>query len=209
MFRNPPAMTTASKSTEDIAKMRVAGRLASEVLDFIGPHIKAGMTTDEVDRLCHEYMVDVQQTIPAPLNYAPPGYSPYPKSICTSVNHVVCHGVPGERKLKNGDIVNLDITVIKEGFHGDTSRMFCVGTPSVQARRLCELTYECMWRGIAMVRPGARLVMLVMQFRPMPRATDSALCANFAVTALAANFTRSHRSCTTDGLVLVGCWNPA
>ena len=147
-------MTTASKSTEDIAKMRVAGRLASEVLDFIGPHIKAGMTTDEVDRLCHDYMVNVQQTIPAPLNYAPPGYSPYPKSICTSVNHVVCHGVPGERKLKNGDIVNLDITVIKEGFHGDTSRMFCVGTPSVQARRLCELTYECMWRGIAMVRPG-------------------------------------------------------
>ena len=150
-------MTTASKSTEDIAKMRVAGRLASEVLDFIGPHIKAGMTTDEVDRLCHDYMVNVQQTIPAPLNYAPPGYLPYPKSICTSVNHVVCHGVPGERKLKNGDIVNLDITVIKEGFHGDTSRMFCVGTPSVQARRLCELTYECMWRGIEMVRPGARL----------------------------------------------------
>ena len=157
MFRNPPAMTTATKSSEDIARMRVAGRLASEVLDFIGPHIKAGMTTAEVDRLCHDYMVNVQQTIPAPLNYAPPGYSPYPKSICTSVNHVVCHGVPGERKLKNGDIVNLDITVIKDGFHGDTSRMFSLGTPSVQARRLCELTYECMWRGIAMVRPGARL----------------------------------------------------
>ena len=138
-------------------KMRVAGRLASEVLDFIGPQIKAGMTTDEVDRLCHDYMVNVQQTIPAPLNYAPPGYSPYPKSICTSVNHVVCHGVPGERKLKTGDILNIDITVIKDGFHGDTSRMFCVGAPSVQARRLCEMTYECMWRGIVMVRPGARL----------------------------------------------------
>ena len=150
-------MSIITKSPEDIVKMRVAGRLASEVLDFVGPHIKAGMTTDEVDRLCHDYMVNVQQTIPAPLNYAPPGYSPYPKSICTSVNHVVCHGVPGERKLKNGDIVNLDITVIKDGFHGDTSRMFCVGAPSVQARRLCEMTYECMWRGIVMVRPGARL----------------------------------------------------
>lgn len=157
MFRNPPTMTSVTKSAEEIAKMRVAGRLASEVLDYIGSQIRAGMTTDEVDRLCHDYMVNVQQTIPAPLNYAPPGYSPYPKSICTSVNHVVCHGVPGERKLKNGDIVNLDITVIKDGFHGDTSRMFFVGTPSVQARRLCELTYECMWRGIAMVRPGARL----------------------------------------------------
>ncbi|NBR28335.1 MAG: type I methionyl aminopeptidase [Betaproteobacteria bacterium] len=150
-------MSIVTKSPEDIVKMRVAGRLASEVLDFIGPQIKAGMTTEEVDRLCHDYMVNVQQTIPAPLNYAPPGYSPYPKSICTSVNHVVCHGVPGERKLKTGDIVNIDITVIKDGFHGDTSRMFYVGAPSVQARRLCEMTYECMWRGIVMVRPGARL----------------------------------------------------
>ena len=150
-------MSIITKSPEDIVKMRVAGRLASEVLDFIGPQIKAGMTTDEVDRLCHDYMVNVQQTIPAPLNYAPPGYSPYPKSICTSVNHVVCHGVPGERKLKTGDILNIDITVIKDGFHGDTSRMFCVGAPSVQARRLCEMTYECMWHGIVMVRPGARL----------------------------------------------------
>ncbi len=150
-------MSIATKSPEDIVKMRVAGRLASEVLDFIGPHIKAGMATDEIDRLCHDYMVNVQQTVPAPLNYAPPGYSPYPKSICTSVNHVVCHGVPGERKLKTGDIVNIDITVIKDGFHGDTSRMFYVGPPSVQARRLCEMTYECMWHGIAMVKPGARL----------------------------------------------------
>ena len=150
-------MSIITKSPEEIVKMRVAGRLASEVLDYIGPLIKAGMTTEEVDRLCHDYMVNVQQTIPAPLNYAPPGYSPYPKSICTSVNHVVCHGVPGERKLKTGDILNIDITVIKDGFHGDTSRMFCVGAPSVQARRLCEMTYECMWRGIVMVRPGARL----------------------------------------------------
>ena len=137
--------------------MRVAGRLAAEVLDFIAPHVKPGATTDEIDRLCHDYMVNVQHTVPAPLNYAPPGYSPYPKSVCTSVNHVVCHGVPGDKKLRAGDIINIDITVIKDGYHGDTSRMFYVGQPSVQARRLCDVTYECMWRGIAAVRAGVRL----------------------------------------------------
>jgi methionyl aminopeptidase len=145
------------KSPEDLAKMKVAGRLASEVLDFITPHVKPGITTGALDKLCHDYMVDVQGTIPAPLNYAPPGHRPYPKSICTSVNHQVCHGVPSDKVLKNGDIVNIDVTVIKEGWHGDTSRMFYVGEPSVQARRLCEVTYECMWKGIAMVRPGAAL----------------------------------------------------
>ena len=150
-------MTVGIKTPAEISKMRVAGQLAAEVLDFIEPHIKVGVRTAEIDRLCHEYMVDVQKVVPAPLNYAPPGYTPYPKSICTSVNHVICHGVPGDKKLKPGDIMNVDITVIKEGYHGDTSRMFCVGQHSVQARRLCEITYECMWRGIAMVRPGARL----------------------------------------------------
>jgi methionyl aminopeptidase len=157
MYRRPPFMNVVVKTSEEIEKMRVAGRLAAEVLDFIAPHVKPGITTDKIDRLCHDFMVDVQHTVPAPLNYAPPGYSPYPKSICTSVNHVVCHGVPGDRKLKSGDIVNIDITVIKDGFHGDTSRMFYVGPPSVQARRLCEVTYECMWRGITTVRAGARL----------------------------------------------------
>jgi len=137
--------------------MRVAGRLAAEVLDFITPHVKPGVTTGRLDKLCHDYMVDVQEVVPAPLNYAPPGHRPYPKSICTSVNHQVCHGVPGERVLKHGDIVNIDITVIKDGWHGDTSRMFLVGEPSIQARRLCDTTYECMWKGIAQVRPGATL----------------------------------------------------
>ena len=150
-------MSVPAKTPEEIAKMRVAGRLASEVLDFIAPHVKPGISTDEIDRLCHDYMVNVQNTVPAPLNYAPPGYQPYPKSVCTSVNHVVCHGVPGGKKLKTGDIVNIDITVIKDGYHGDTSRMFFVGPPAVQARRLCDITYECMWRGIAVVRAGARL----------------------------------------------------
>jgi len=145
------------KTPQDIEKMRIAGRLAAEVLDFIAPYVKPGVTTDRLDKLCHDYMVDVQRTIPAPLDYAPPGHRPYPKSICTSVNHQVCHGVPGEKVLKHGDIVNIDITVIKDGWHGDTSRMFLVGEPSIQARRLCETTWECMWKGIAQVRPGARL----------------------------------------------------
>jgi methionyl aminopeptidase len=145
------------KSAEEIDRMRVAGRLAAEVLDFVAAHVRPGVSTEHLDKLCHDYMVNVQGTVPAPLNYAPPGHRPYPKSICTSVNHQVCHGVPGDKVLKGGDIVNIDITVIKEGWHGDTSRMFYVGDPSVQARRLCETTYECMWRGIAAVTPGATL----------------------------------------------------
>jgi methionyl aminopeptidase len=150
-------MAIAIKTPEEIEQMRVAGRLAGQVLDFITAHVKPGVTTGELDRLCHDFMVNVQGTVPAPLNYAPPGYRPFPKSICTSVNHQVCHGIPGERVLKNGDIVNIDVTVIKDGFHGDTSRMFFVGEPSVAARRLCEVTYECMWIGIAQVRPGGFL----------------------------------------------------
>lgn len=150
-------MTVPIKSPQEIEKMRIAGKLASEVLDYITPFVQPGVTTEELDTLCHDYMVNVQDTIPAPLNYAPPGYSPYPKSICTSVNHQVCHGVPGEKKLKSGDIVNIDVTVIKNSYHGDTSRMYYVGEPGIQARRLCELTYESMWRGIEEIRPGKQL----------------------------------------------------
>ncbi len=150
-------MSVTLKTPEEIEKMRVAGRLASEVLDFITPHVKPGVTTGKLNDLCHAYMVGEQGTIPAPLNYAPPGYKPFPKSICTSVNHQVCHGIPGDRVLRPGDVVNIDVTVIKDGFHGDSSRMYFVGEPSIQARRLCDVTYECMWVGIAGVRPGARL----------------------------------------------------
>jgi len=150
-------MPIITKSASEISAMRVAGRLASEVLDYITPYVQPGITTGELDRLCHEFMVQVQGTIPAPLNYCPPGYKPYPKSICTSINHQVCHGVPGDRVLKPGDIVNLDITVIKDGFHGDTSRMFLVGEPSIAAKRLCEITREAMWAGIQQVAPGKRL----------------------------------------------------
>ena len=150
-------MAITIKTPEEIAAMRIAGRLAAEVLDYIAPFVKPGITTGELDRICHDYMVDVQGCIPAPLNYAPNGYKPYPKSICASVNHQVCHGIPGDKVLRNGDIVNLDITVIKDGFHGDTSRMFVAGDPSIAARRLCEVTHECMWAGIGQVRPGATL----------------------------------------------------
>jgi len=151
-------MSIYLNTAEDIAQMRVACRLASEVLDYITPFVKPGVTTGELDRLCHAYMRDVQGTVPAPLNYAPPGYPPFPGAICTSVNDVICHGIPGERVLKNGDAVNLDITVItKEGYYGDTSRMFIAGEGSILAKRLAQVTYECMWKGIAQVRPGARL----------------------------------------------------
>ncbi len=132
--------------------MRVAGRLAAEVLDMIGEHVRPGVTTAELDAICHDYIVNTQAAVPAPLNYRG-----FPKSICTSVNHVVCHGIPGDRRLRDGDIVNIDITVIKDGFHGDTSRMFYVGEPPVVGRRVSEIAHEAMCRGIAMVRPGARL----------------------------------------------------
>ena len=150
-------MSVTIKSPEEIEKMRLAGRLASEVLDYIAPYVKPGVTTGELDDFCHRYMVDVQQSVPAPLHYAPPGYEPFPRSICTSVNHVVCHGIPGDKRLRAGDVVNIDVTVIKDGYHGDTSRMFYVGEPSIQARRLSEITYECMWKGIAAIRHGAHL----------------------------------------------------
>ena len=136
-------MTITIKNETDIKKMRIAGQLASEVLDFITPFVKPEITTEEIDRLCHNLMVEEQKTIPAPLNYAPPGHTPYPKSLCTSVNNQICHGIPGPKVLKKGDIVNIDITVIKDGYHDDTSRMFYIGEPSIQARRLCDITYQC------------------------------------------------------------------
>ena len=142
---------------EDIERMRIAGKLASEVLDFITPFIKPSITTEKIDNLCHDFMINKQGTIPAPLNYAPPGHTPFPKSICTSVNNQICHGIPGEKILKKGEVVNIDITVIKDGYHGDTSRMFFVGEPSIQAKRLCDVTYQSMWLGIREVKAGAYL----------------------------------------------------
>jgi len=140
------------KTPEEQEKMRVAGRLAAQVLEMIAPHVQPGVTTEQLDRLCHDYIVEEQRAIPAPLDY-----NGFPKSICTSVNHVVCHGIPGPKVLKSGDIVNLDITVIKDGFHGDTSAMFFVGEGSVLARRLVQVTREALFVGINLVRPGVRL----------------------------------------------------
>ncbi len=145
-------MGVTIKSPAEIEKMRVAGRLAARVLLMIEPHVRAGTTTEELDRICHEYISGELECVPAPLNYRG-----FPKSICTSVNHVVCHGIPGDRKLKDGDMLNIDITVIKDGYHGDTSKMFYVGEPSIRARRLVDVTYECMALGIRMVRPGVQL----------------------------------------------------
>jgi methionyl aminopeptidase len=150
-------MSITYKDTAGIEGMRLAGRLASEVLDFLAPHVQVGVTTNQLDQLAHDYITQVQQAIPAPLNYAPSGYKPYPKSICTSINHQVCHGIPSDKALKRGDIINIDITVIKDGWHGDTSRMFAVGEASIAAKRLCQLTYEAMWHGIVKVKPGTRL----------------------------------------------------
>ncbi len=150
-------MAVTINNTDDIAKMRIAGKLASEVLDYITPFVVSGVTTEKLDQLCYDYMVNEQKTIPAPLNYAPEGHTPYPKSICTSVNHQICHGIPSEKVLKNGDVINIDITVIKDGYHGDTSRMFSVGTAPIQAKRLSEITYQAMWLGINEVKPNATL----------------------------------------------------
>ena len=145
-------MSISIKSPEQINKMRVAGKLASSVLEMIGEHVKVGVTTEELDQICHNFIVNDLDCIPAPLNY-----NGFPKSICTSVNSVVCHGIPGDKKLKKGDIINIDITVIRDGFHGDTSKMFIVGKPSVKAAKICQVAQDCMMLGIKEVKPGIHL----------------------------------------------------
>lgn len=145
-------MAVSIKTPEEIQKMRVAGELAARVLQMIESQVQPGITTGELDRICHDYIVNDLEAIPAPLNYRG-----FPKSTCTSVNHVVCHGIPADKVLKKGDIINIDVTVIKDGYHGDTSKMFFVGEPSIQARRLTEITRECMLAGIRQIKPGMRL----------------------------------------------------
>jgi methionyl aminopeptidase len=145
-------MTVTIKTPDEQEKMRIAGRLAADVLDMIGDYVKPGITTSEINDICHRYITEVQDAVPAPLNYRG-----FPKSVCTSVNHVVCHGIPGNRKLKAGDAVNIDVTVIKDGFHGDTSRMFFAGPPGVQANRLSQVAFDGMWLGINELAPGKRL----------------------------------------------------
>ncbi len=145
-------MAVTIKTPEEIEKMRVAGKLAGEVLEMIGPHVQEGITTDELNSICHDYIVNEQEAIPAPLNY-----NGFPKSICTSINHVVCHGIPSKKALKDGDIINIDITVIKDGYHGDTSKMFFIGNPSIKAKHVVAVAHECLFIGINMVKPGVRL----------------------------------------------------
>ena len=145
-------MTVTIKTPDEQDKMRIAGRLAADVLDMIGDYVKPGITTNEINDICHRYITEVQGATPAPLNYRG-----FPKSVCTSVNHVVCHGIPGDRKLKSGDAINIDVTVIKDGFHGDTSRMFFAGKPTIQAQRLAQVAYDGMWLGINELGPGTRL----------------------------------------------------
>ena len=140
------------KSADEIEKMRTAGRLAASVLDMIGEHVKVGTTTDELNSICHDFIVNELNAIPAPLNYRG-----FPKSICTSINNVVCHGIPGPRVLKKGDIINIDVTVIKDEFHGDTSRMYFAGKPSIKGSRLSRICYEAMMCGIETIKPGTRL----------------------------------------------------
>ena len=146
-------MSIKLRSADDIAKMRVAGRLAAEVLELIGQHVVPGVSTEELDKICHDHIVDVQKAIPACL-----GYRGFPKSVCTSVNQVVCHGIPSAKKiLKNGDIINIDVTVIKEGWYGDTSKMYVVGDVAPHAQRLIDISQECLYKAIDMVKPGVRL----------------------------------------------------
>ena len=145
-------MSILIKTADEIEKMRIAGKLAADVLEMIAPFVITGVTTNQLDQLCHDYIVNEQQAIPAPLNYRG-----FPKSICTSVNQQICHGIPSDKKLKNGDIINIDITVIKDGYHGDTSKMFCIGNVLPHAKRLVETTREAMFLGIEQVKPGATL----------------------------------------------------
>jgi len=179
----------------DFAAMRKAGRLAAEALDMLVPMVQPGVTTEELDDAVLAFARE-HDAIPAPLNYRG-----FPKAICTSINHVVCHGIPGEKRLKAGDIVNIDVTVIKDGYHGDTSKMFFVGEPTVAALRLARISHECMVKGISMVKPGVRLGDIGRRYRNMPRQTIVQSCANTAGTASARVSTRIRRSCTTAGAV--------
>ena len=186
-------MSVYINNDEDIAKMRASGTLAAELLDYIGDFVKPGVTTNELNQLCHDYQLNVQGTIPAPLGYGEP---PFPKSICTSVNHVICHGIPDDKALKKGDMLNIDVTIIKDGYHGDSSRMFMVGEVSPHAQRLSKVTHECMMLGIEQVKPGATLGDVAMRFKFMPRTMAIPSCKNSVGMVWARNSTANHRFCT-------------
>ena len=181
-------MSIAIKTAEDVARMRRVGTLASEVLDMLTPHVVAGITTRELDRLAHEHIVHAQGGIPATLGYQPSAYPPFPGSICTSINNVVCHGIPDDRPLRNGDIVNVDVTVIKDGWHGDTSRMFVIGDAGSVARRLCDIAYDAMWRGIMVVKPGAHVGDIGYAIQTCAEAAGFSVVREFCGHGLGARF---------------------
>jgi methionyl aminopeptidase len=182
------------KSEADIARARRAGGLAADVLGMITDHVRPGVTTDELDRLCHDYIVDVLKAVPANI-----GYHGYPKTVCASVNHVICHGIPSAKRLKNGDIVNIDVALIKDGWYGDTSRMYFVGEPSILARRLVRTTYEAMRAGILAVKPGATLGDIGHAIQTVWRTVQaSAWFASTVVTGSVRCITTSRRCCTME-----------
>ena len=185
-------MSVSIKSAEDIEKMRKVGRLAAQTLEMIGEFVKPGVTTGELDRICHDFITNEQDSIPAPLNYRG-----FPKSVCTSVNHVVCHGIPGDKKLKNGDIINIDVTLIHDGFHGDTSKMFFVGEPSIQARRLVELTRECMLEGIRMVKPGVQLGDIGHAIQKLAESNRYSVVREYCGHGIGRVSMKTRRCCTT------------
>lgn len=176
-------MAATIKTADEQQKMRIAGKLAADVLDMITPHVKAGISTEELDKICHDYIVDVQQAIPAPLNY-----KGFPKSICTSVNQVVCHGIPGPKKLKRGDIINIDVTVIKDGYHGDTSKMFAIGKAPIASQKVMRVAWEAMWVGIDMVKPGARLGDIGAAIQAHTEGNHCSVVRDFCGHGIGANF---------------------
>ena len=198
------ARKVSIKSAADIEMARKAGALAAEVLQVVAEHVRPGVTTDELDRICHDHIVKVQQAIPANI-----GYHGFPKTICASPNHVICHGIPSSKVLKNGDILNIDVAVIKDGWYGDTSRMYYVGEPSPLARRLVRTTYEAMRAGIMAVKPAPRWAISVTPSRRWRTASTSASCASTAATASARSITTSRRCCTTAVPARAWCCNPA
>ena len=188
-------MNIPIKTAEEIDKMRVAGRLAAEVLELLDEHVRPGVTTGELNRIAHHHITEVQGCIPAPLNY-----HGFPKSICTSINHVVCHGIPDDnKKLKKGDILNIDITVIKDGYHGDTSKMYIVGEPSIQAERLCRVTQECLYKGIELVRPGVRLSEIGRAIQKHAEAAGYSVVRDFCGHGIGAGFHEDPQVLHYDG----------
>ncbi len=181
-------MSITIKNQEEIEGMRVAGRLASLVLDYLTPFVKEGKTTNQLDHLAFDFITRDIKSIPAPLHYNPSGDNPYPKSICTSVNHMVCHGIPSDKPLRKGDIINIDVTIIHNGWHGDTSRMFLIGEASIAAKRLCALTYEAMWYGIAKVGPQVSILEIGRAIQKFAEASGCSVVRDYCGHGIGRNF---------------------